>query len=61
MQRLTRLTNALSKKLDNLKAPAALHFARNNFCRIHKTLPMTPAMAAGISEQIRETDELLTN
>jgi len=43
MRRLTRLTNAFSKKWDNLRAALALHFAYYNFCRIHKTLRCTPA------------------
>ena len=52
MRRLTRLTNAFSKKLANLKAAVALHFAHYNFCRIHKTLRVTPAMAAGVAEHV---------
>lgn len=43
---ITRLINAFSKKLDNLKAPIALHFAHYNFVRVHQTLRTTPAMAA---------------
>ncbi|WP_304823799.1 hypothetical protein [Candidatus Binatus sp.] len=50
-RRFKRLTNAFSKKLTNLKASVALHFAHYNLCRIHKTLRMTPAMAANISDQ----------
>jgi hypothetical protein len=46
-RRFTRLTNAFSKKLDNLIAALALHFAHYNFCRIHGSLRITPAMAAG--------------
>jgi len=49
MRRFTRLTNAFSKKLENLKAAVALHFAHYNFVRIHGTLRMTPAMAAGVT------------
>lgn len=52
MRRLTRLANAFSKKLDNLKAATALHFAHYNFCRMHKTLRCTPAMTAGISSNL---------
>lgn len=59
MRRLTRLTNGFSKKLDNLKAAVALHFAHYNFCRIHSTLRITPAMAAGITEHLWTLDELL--
>jgi len=52
MRRFTRLTNAFSKKLTNLKAACALHFAHYNFCRVHSSLRVTPAMAAGISSEI---------
>lgn len=46
IQRLTRLTNGFSKIWENLKASLALHFAYYNFCRVHKTLRVTPAMEA---------------
>jgi IS1 family transposase len=59
MRRLTRLTNAFSKKLDNLKAAVALHYAHYNFCRVHKTLRVTPAMAAGLSAVIWDSSALL--
>lgn len=59
LRRFTRLTNAYSKKLGNLKAALALHFAHYNFCRIHQTLRVTPAMAAGVSERVWELNELL--
>lgn len=49
MRRFTRLTNAFSKKVDNLKAAVALHFAHYNYARIHSSLRITPAMAAGIA------------
>jgi hypothetical protein len=52
MRRFTRLTNAFSKKLENLKAALALHFTHYNCCRIHGSLRMTAAMAAGISSSI---------
>ena len=52
MRRLTRLTNGFSKKLDNLKAALALHFAWYNFGRIHQTLKVTPAMEAGITDRL---------
>jgi IS1 family transposase len=48
MRRFTRLTNAYSKKLANLKATVALHFAHYNFVRVHHTLKYTPAMEAGV-------------
>ncbi|MGA2690952.1 MAG: hypothetical protein ABSF76_01185 [Opitutaceae bacterium] len=47
-RRLSRLTNAFSKKLDNFKSAVALHFAYYNFVRFHKTIRCTPAMAAGV-------------
>ena len=59
MRRLTRLTNAFSKKLDNLKAAVALHFAHYNFCRVHKSLRMTPALAAGVTDTLWEIGDLL--
>jgi hypothetical protein len=59
MRRMTRLTNAFSRKWDNLKWAYALQFAYYNFCRIHQTLRMTPAMKAGITDHIWELQELL--
>ena len=59
MRRLTRLTNAFSKKWENLRAALALHFAYYNFCRIHKTLRCTPAMEAGITKTVWELKDLL--
>jgi IS1 family transposase len=55
MRRFTRLTNAFSKKLENHAAAIALHYMHYNFCRIHKTLRVTPAMAAGIADHVWET------
>ncbi len=52
MRRFTRLTNAFSKKVDNLKAAVALHFFHYNFIRIHKSLRVTPAMQAGIASTV---------
>src|SRR5665213_282340 len=49
MRRFTRLTNAFSKKIDNHVAMIALHIMYYNFCRIHQTLLVTPAMEAGIT------------
>lgn len=48
-----------SKKLDNLKAAVTLYFAWYNFCRIHQTLRVTPAMQAGITDHVWELAELL--
>lgn len=59
LRRFTRLTNAFSKKLENLKAAIALHFAHYNFVRIHQTLRVTPALAAGITDHAWELGELL--
>jgi IS1 family transposase len=50
MRRFTRLTNAFSKKVENLQHALALHFMHYNFARVHKTLKMTPAMAAGLAD-----------
>ena len=59
MRRFTRLTNAFSKKLKNLKAAVALHFAHYNFVRIHKTLRVTPAMEAGVTNRLWSISDLL--
>jgi hypothetical protein len=58
-RRLTRLTNAFSKKWTNLKAALALHFAYYNFCRIHSTIRCTPAMEAGITKSVWTLKDLL--
>lgn len=60
MRRLTRLTNAFSKKWENLRAALALHFAYYNFCRIHSSIRCTPAMEAGITKHVWKLSELLT-
>lgn len=52
MRRFTRLTNAFSKKLENLQAAVDLHFAHYNSVRVHKTLRVTPAMAAGVDSRL---------
>jgi IS1 family transposase len=59
IRRFTRLTNAFSRKVENLRAAVALHFAHYNFVRIHKTLRITPAMEAGISNHLWSVPELL--
>lgn len=59
IRRLTRLTNAFSKKWGNLKAAVALHFAWYNFCRVHGTLRVTPAMDANITDHVWGMSELL--
>ncbi|HTU40280.1 MAG TPA: IS1 family transposase [Candidatus Aquilonibacter sp.] len=60
IRRFTRLTNAFSKKLENLKAACGLHFAYYNFCRVHQTLRVTPAMEAGLTDHIWTVRELLS-
>ena len=58
-RRLTRLTNAFSKKLENFEAAVALNFAYYNFCLVHKTIRMTPAMAAGVASSIWTVEDLV--
>ena len=60
-RRLSRLTNAFSKKVENFKAAIALHYAYYNFVKIHKTLRCTPAMAAGIATSPWTVADLLAN
>ena len=60
MRRFTRLTNAFSKKLRNHQAAFALHVAYYNFCRVHETLRVTPAMESRITDHIWSVAELLT-
>jgi hypothetical protein len=59
MRRLTRLTNGFSKKWDNLKAALALNFAYYNFCRVHQSLRVTPAMEAGITDHVWTVESVL--
>lgn len=59
LRRLTRLTNAFSRKRRNLGAAIALHFMWYNFVRIHETLRVTPAMAAGLSDHVWDVAELV--
>jgi len=59
MRRFTRLTNAFSKKIENHVASLALHYMHYNFCRIHQTLRITPAMAAGIGTSPWELSQLV--
>jgi hypothetical protein len=58
MRRFTRLTNGFSKKLENHCAAVALHVAHYNFVR-HRTLRVTPAMAAGVEQRMWSIDDLL--
>ena len=59
-RRFTRLCNGFSKKLENLKAALALHFAWYNLVRIHRSPRITPAMAAGVVDHIWDLNDLLT-
>ncbi len=59
MRRFTRLTNGFSKKVENLRAAVALHFAHYNFVRIHRSLRITPAMAAGVTDRVWDLQELV--
>jgi IS1 family transposase len=58
MRRFTRLTNGFSKKIDNHIHAVAIHFIHYNYARIHKTLRVTPAMAAGISDHVWSLEEI---
>jgi IS1 family transposase len=58
MRRFTRLTNGFSKKIDNLYYAVALHFMHYNFARIHKTIKVTPAMEAGVSDHVWTLEEI---
>jgi hypothetical protein len=60
LRRFTRLTNAFSKKFENHCHAAAIYFSYYNFCRVHQTLRVTPAMEAGIADHIWSLDELVT-
>jgi hypothetical protein len=59
MRRFTRLTNAFSKKLENHMWAIALHYAHYNFCRVHQTLRVTPAMEAGITDHVWSIAEIV--
>jgi hypothetical protein len=59
-RRFTRLTNAFSKKIENHALSVALHYMHYNFCRIHKTLRFTPAMAAGVSDHLWSIDDIVS-
>jgi len=61
MRRFTRLTNAFSKKVENHAYHVALHYIHYNFCRIHSTLRVTPAMEAGVTDHVWTIEEMLTS
>ena len=56
MRRFTRLTNAFSKKLENHVHMLSLYFVHYNFCRIHKSIKVTPAMEVGLSDTLHDMD-----
>jgi hypothetical protein len=58
MRRFTRLTSTFSKKLANHEAAIALHFMHYNFVRIHQTLRVTPAMAAGVTDRLCSVEDI---
>ena len=58
VQAFTRLTYAFSKKLNNLAAAVSLHVAVYNFCRIHRSLKVTPVMAAGVIDTLWSIEDL---
>ncbi len=60
MRRFTRLTNAFSKKVENLRAAVALHFMYYNFARIHQSLRVTPAMEAGLADHVWDIEEIVS-
>ncbi len=59
MRRFTRLTNAFSKKIENHIAAIAIHYMHYNFCRIHQTLRVTPAMQARVSDHLWSIEEMI--
>lgn len=59
MRRFTRLTNGFSKKIENHEAMLAVYFAYYNFCRVHQTLRITPAMQAGLTDRIWSISDLI--
>ena len=59
MRRFTRLTNGFSKKVENHAHAVALHYMHYNFCRIHQSLRVTPAMEAGLADHVWNVEELV--
>lgn len=59
IRRMTRLTNAFSKKIENHAHAIALHFKHYNFCRVHQTLRSTPAMKAGVADHVWTIEEMV--
>jgi hypothetical protein len=59
MRRFTRLTNVFSKKVENHLWAIALHYMHYNFCRVHQTLRVTPAMEAGVRNHVLTIEDIL--
>ena len=59
MRRFSRLTNGFSKKLENHATAVALHYMHYNFCRVHQTLRVTPAMEAGLADHVWGINEIV--
>ncbi len=59
MRRFTRLTNAFSKKVENHVHAIALHYMHYNFCRIHRSLRVTPAMEAGVTDRLWDIEDIV--
>jgi len=59
MRRLTRLINGFSKKVENHAQAIAIHYMHHNFCRVHQSLRITPAIQAGLTDHIWEIAELV--
>lgn len=60
IRRFTRLTNAFSKKIENHAHSVALHYMHYNFVRMHKTLRVTPATAAGVTDRLWTVDDMVS-
>ena len=60
MRRFTRLTNGFSKKIENLEHAVALHYMHYNFCRIHQSLRVTPAMEANVTDHVWDIEEIIS-
>jgi len=59
IRRFTRLTNAFSKKVQNHAYAVALYYMHYNFCRVHKSLRVTPAMEAGVADHVWTVEEIV--
>jgi hypothetical protein len=61
MRRFTRLTNAFSKKVENLAAALSIHYLHYNFCRVHQTIHTTPAIAVGVADHVWSIAEVVAS